>query len=98
MYYPFFKLAKRFQSIVYNNKERDAFLVVRDDGTIMEFVPSPSGLYYYDFNTSMKRQIKYQTSMVVNSVEELQRNYIEEARRLYVIMGRPSKADFHGML
>jgi hypothetical protein len=78
MYYPFFKLAKRFQSIVYNNKERDAFLVVRDDGTIMEFVPSPSGLYYYDFNTSMKRQIKYQTSMVVNSVEELQRNYTEK--------------------
>ena len=43
--------------------------------------------------------------MVVNSVAELRRNYtekelkkIDEARRLYVIMGRPSKADFYGMI
>jgi hypothetical protein len=49
--------------------------------------------------------LKNQTTMVVNSVGELRRNYtekelkrIEEARRLYVIMGRPSKADFFGMI
>jgi len=51
-------MAKRFQSIIYNHKERDAFLVMRDDGTLMEFVPSRSGLYYYDFNNSIKRQLK----------------------------------------
>jgi len=54
----FFNMAKRFQSIIYNHKERDAFLVMRDDGTLMEFVPSRSGLYYYDFNNSIKRQLK----------------------------------------
>jgi hypothetical protein len=32
----FFNMARRFRSIVYNNKERDAFLVTHDDGTIME--------------------------------------------------------------
>jgi hypothetical protein len=43
--------------------------------------------------------------MVVNPVAELRHNYtekelkkIEEARRLYVIMGRLSKADFYGMI
>ena len=51
----FFNMAKRFQSIVYNNQERDAFLVTRDNGSIMECVPSRSGLYYYDFNKSIKR-------------------------------------------
>jgi hypothetical protein len=70
----------------------------------MEFAPSQSGLYYYDFNKSIKRLTNH-TTMVVNSVAELRHNYtekelkkIEEARRLYVIMGRLSKADFYGMI
>jgi hypothetical protein len=101
----FHDMARRFSSIIYNNKEKDAFLVTRDDGTTMEFIPSAGGLYYYDFNHSIQWQVKKQTTMVVHSVEGLQRNYtekelkrVEEARRLYVIMGRPSKADFFEMI
>jgi hypothetical protein len=101
-----FNMARRFQSIVYNNKIRDAFLVTRDDGTIMEFVPSSDGLYNYDFNTSvMRHQEKTQNTMVIETVDELRRNYtarelkqLDEARRLYVIMGRPSRAYFQQML
>lgn len=44
-------------------------------------------------------------TMVVAAVDELRRNYtvrevkqMDEARRLYVIMGRPSKADFFKMI
>jgi hypothetical protein len=99
-----FNMAQRFQSIMYNNKICDAFLVTRDDGTIMEFVPSAEGLYYYNFNISLMRHQEKQitkNTMVVETVEELRRNYttrelkqMDEAQRLYVIMGRPSKVDF----
>jgi hypothetical protein len=78
---------------------------MRDVDTIMEFRPSPEGLYYYDFNTSINRQQRGEQTMVVESVEKLLRNYTEKeikraeaARRLYVMMGRPSKADFQKML
>jgi len=104
----FFNMARRFQSIVYNNKVCDAFMVTRDDGTVIKFVPSKEGLYYYDFKISLLRHQENsitQNAMVVATVDELRRNYtarelkqIEEARRLYVIMGRPAKADFLMML
>ena len=41
----FFNMARRFKSIVYDNKESNVFHVTRDDDTIMEFRPSPEGLY-----------------------------------------------------
>ncbi len=103
-----FNMARRFHSIQYNNKVCDAFLVTRDDGTIMEFVPSSEGLYYYDFNISVMRhqqQRNRHNTMMVATVDELGRNYtaremkqMDEARQLYVIMGRPSKADFLKMI
>jgi hypothetical protein len=94
----FHNMARRFQSIVNNNKVRDAFLVTRDDGMIMEFVPSVGGLYYYDFNISLMRHKdkSMQNTMMVETVQELHRNYtvrdlkqMDDAQRLYVIMGRP---------
>jgi hypothetical protein len=104
----FFNMARRFRSIVYNNEICDAFMVTRDDGTVMKFLPSKEGLYYYDFKISLKRHQEKnatQNAMVVTTVNELRRNYtarelkqIDEARRLYVIMGRPSKADFIQMI
>jgi hypothetical protein len=45
----FFNLARRYKSVVYDSKVKDAFIVTRDDGSILEFGPSPEGLYYYDF-------------------------------------------------
>jgi len=101
----FFNMANCFKSIVYNNKESNIFHVTRDDDTVMEFRPSPEGLYYYDFNNSILRQRREEDALVINAEEDLRRNYtdkelkrIEEARRLYDIMGRPSKADFQKML
>jgi hypothetical protein len=48
---------------------------------------------------------RIQKTLVVNSVEELRRNYtgrelqkVKAARRLYMMMGRPSKDDFQLML
>ena len=103
-----YNMAKRFKSIVYNSKMSDAFLVTRDDGTMMHFIPSAEGFHYYDFNISLRRhqeQQMMQNTMVVETVEELRRNYtirelkqMDEARRLYVIMGRPPKVDFLQML
>jgi len=95
----FFNITKRFKSAVYNNMEKDAFMVTRHDGTMIEFEPSSEGLYYYDFTKSIKRH--EQKTLVVDTVEELQQKFTrreiegaEKARRLYVIMGRPSEEAF----
>jgi hypothetical protein len=100
MFYLFFNIAKRFKSVTYNNRERDAFKVTRDDGSIIQFIPSKEGLYYYDFNDSIEWS-KSHSVMIVESVEQLKRNYnkreieaAEKARRLYVTMERPSEESF----
>ncbi len=62
---------------------RDAFIITRDDGSIMEFRPSDAGLYYYDFEESRRRtrhmqqleKEKSSLTMVVDTVEERQRNF-----------------------
>jgi hypothetical protein len=94
-------LTKRFKSVTCNNTDQDAFVVQRDDGTTMKFKPSEEGLYYYDFQESIDRQQKLHTSMVVTTVEEARTKFskreieaAETARRLYVILGRPSKKTF----
>ena len=98
----FYNMSRRFKSMTFNNRERNAFLVMRDDGSFIEFVPSSEGLYYYDSNNSINR-IKQspQRTMIVEAVEEIKRKYtkreIEQAdrvRRLYVILGRPSRESF----
>jgi hypothetical protein len=73
----FFNKSKHFKSVIYNNQEQDAFLVMRDDGSIFEFTPSKEGLYYYDFRNSIARSTMpaVQSTMVVESVEELKRNF-----------------------
>jgi hypothetical protein len=92
-------LTKRFKSVIYNNAEKDAFMVTQDDGTVIEFEPSNEGLYYYNFTKSIRKH--EQKTLVVDTVEELQRKFTrreiegaEKARRLYVIMGRPSEEAF----
>jgi hypothetical protein len=99
-----FNLVKRYKTVTYNSNEKDAFRVTRDDGTIIEFEPSIEGLYYYDFNKSFERHAT-KNSLVVNAVEELQRKYTrrevegaDRARRLYVIVGRPSEDAFKLMI
>jgi uncharacterized protein (DUF2164 family) len=102
----FFNMARRFKSITYNNQEKDAFVVQRDDNTVLEFCPSNEGLYYYNYNLSIKRSTQQtQSIMVIKTVDELRRNYTAKeikqadlARRLYVTMVRPSKEDFRNML
>jgi hypothetical protein len=92
----FSNMTKRFKSVRCNNQITDAFLVQRDDDTIMEFKPSPEGLYFYDFKESIKRkEIREEQAMVVTTVEEIKRNLTrreleaaEVARRLFVIVGR----------
>jgi hypothetical protein len=104
------KIIKRFKSVKYDNVVKDAFVVTRDDDSTMEFIPSREGLYHYDFLLSIKRRQeaekpKEQKAMVINTVEEVQWNFTkceiensEEARRLYVIMGRPSQKAFKDMV
>jgi hypothetical protein len=107
----FHKLTKQFKSVTYDNKVKDAFLVQRDDGSIMEFKPSEEGLYYYDFTQSIKRrkeqeeESKKEQAMMIKTVEGIQRNFTkreieaaEEARRMYVIVGRPSQKMFESLL
>jgi hypothetical protein len=103
----FFNISKRFKSVIYSNQEQDAFLVMRDDGSSFEFTPSKERLYYYDFRNSIARSTMpaVQSTMVVESVEELKKKIIawelkraETARRLHVMMGQPSISDFANMI
>jgi hypothetical protein len=50
----FFNMTKRFKSVRYDKTISDTFFVIRDDDTMMEFKPSPEGLYYYDFKESIR--------------------------------------------
>jgi hypothetical protein len=106
----FHHLAKRFKSVTYNNRIKDAFIVTRDDNSTMEFIPSAEGLYHYDFNLSVKRRkelesIKKETAMIIQTVDGIKRNflkkeieYADKAQRLYITVGRPSQKIFEEML
>ncbi len=109
----FFNLNKRFKRVTYDNTIQDAFMVECEDGTMMRFGPSKEGLYYYDFNESIKRKMEQeqketlleQPIMAIQTVEAIQRNFskrevegTEAAQRLYVIVGRPSKKAFEDIL
>lgn len=104
-------LSKRFKSVRYDNTKKDAFVITRDDGSEMEFIPSKEGLYHQDLNISIKRKqelknVKIQQKiLVINIVEEIKRNFtkkeiekVDETRRLDVIVGRPSRKAFEEMI
>jgi hypothetical protein len=80
----FFNLTKRFASVVYDNKIRDAFTVTRDDGTMLDFIPSDDGLYYYDFNQSVRRKVEsiQERTMVVTTIEEIKRKFSKREKQL----------------
>ncbi len=80
-------MAKRFKSVIYDSKQQDAFLMTQNSIERQKDI------------TNMQRML------VVNSVDEIRRNYtgrelerVEVARRLHVMMGRPSKDDFRSMI
>jgi len=52
----FHNIVKMFGLVKYDNNHIDAFIVTRDDGLVIEFIPSEEGLYYYDFNKSIERK------------------------------------------
>jgi hypothetical protein len=102
---PFYNLSKRFKSVTYDNNKKDAFIVERDDGSKMEFIPSKEGLYHYDFKLSIERckeqRKPAEKTMVIQKVEGIKRNFsrreidqANEAQRLYVILGRLSQKAF----
>lgn len=104
----FFRMAKRFK-VKYDNMMKDAFEITRNDGSKLEFIPLEEGLYHYDFNLSIKRKLemekKNEKVMVINTVENIKRNFMkkelekaDQARRLYVIVGRPSRKAFEEMI
>jgi hypothetical protein len=49
-------MTRRFKSVVYDNRQQDAFIVTRDDNTTFTFVPLKEGLYFYDFQNSINRE------------------------------------------
>lgn len=67
-------------SVTYDNQVKDAFMVKRDNGPIMEFVPSAEGLYYYNFEQSIKRKQEQEAenTMIVKTVEGVQRNVAKQ--------------------
>jgi VCBS repeat-containing protein len=75
----FHHLAKRFKSVTYNNRIKDAVIVTRDDNSTMEFILSAEGLYHYDFNLTVERRkelesIKKETTMIIQTVDGIKRN------------------------
>jgi hypothetical protein len=102
-------LAKRFKSVKYNDRIKDAFIVTRDDDAMMEFVPSGEGLDHYNFNLSVKRRkelesLKKETAIMIQTVDGLKRNFWKEienadkARRLYATIRRPLLKIFEEMI
>ncbi len=88
---------------------KDAFIVTRDDGSNMEFVPSAEGLHHCSFSLSIKQKKEQENetekTTVIKTLEYVQRNFTkreleqaEEAQRLDVIVGRPSQKFFEQML
>lgn len=56
----------------FDNKVKDVFVVMRDNGSTMEFIPSKEGLYQYDFNWSVQwkhqlhlKKIQSETAMMI---------------------------------
>jgi hypothetical protein len=106
----FHHLAKRFKSVSYNNRIKDAFIVTRDDNSMMDFVPSAEGLYHCDFNLSVKRRkelesLKKETTMMIQTVTGIKRIFLkkeidnaDKAQRLYVTVRRPSQKIFEEMI
>jgi hypothetical protein len=95
--------------MTYDNKMKDAFVIKRDDGSEIEFIPSKEGLYHYDFNISIKRRIALESLkkkvLVVSTVDEMKRNFTkgeikraDKPQRLYVIIGRLSQKAFEDMI
>jgi len=75
----FYNLSKRFKSVTYDNNKKDAFIVERNDGSKMEFIPSKEGLYHYDFKLSIERckeqRKPAERTMVIQTVEGIKRNF-----------------------
>jgi hypothetical protein len=75
----FYNLSRRFKSVTYDNNKKDAFIVERDDGSKMEFIPSKEGLYHYDFKLSIERckeqKKPAERTMVIQTVEGIKRNF-----------------------
>jgi hypothetical protein len=77
----FYNMAKKFKSLKYDNTKRDAFVVTRDDGSTFEIIPSPDGLYYYDFSNSVKlykNLLENQHVMVIDTVDDLKEISLNE--------------------
>jgi hypothetical protein len=79
----FYKLTKRFKLVTYDNKRKDTFVIERDDGLQMEFLPSDEGLYHYDFNLSIKRRLEKENqpskkTMMIQTVEGVKRNFMKK--------------------
>ena len=60
--------------VTYDNRKKDAFVVERDDGSEMEFLPSDERLYHYDFNLSIKMRLDKEKqgsekTMMIQTVE-----------------------------
>jgi len=105
----FCNLSRRFKSVTHDNNKKDAFIVERDEGSKMEFIPSKEGLYHYDFKLIIERckeqKKPAERTMVIQTVEGIKRNFnkkeidqANEARRLYVILGRPSHKVFEDIM
>ncbi len=71
----FFRIAKRFNSVKYGNNLKDAFMITQDDGMVMQFNPSREGLYYYDFNHSIKQNSEEKPTMMITTVEDIKRKF-----------------------
>jgi len=91
----------------YDNRQKDAFIATRDNGSEMEFIPTREEIYHYDFTLSIERRKEMERNrvMMIKTVDEIKRNFTkkdiekaDEARRLFVIIGRPSQKIFKEMI
>ena len=87
------KLVKEKYHIQYNSDEKDGFVVTKPNGERFKFIQSSSGLHYLDM-TNLDPDKTVDTSLVVNTVAENEKNYTNNdylralwARELQIMVG-----------
>ena len=98
------KVVQRYR-VTQDSSKYAGIRVYLDDGSILPFTKSKGGLYYYDATPPTKTKKTVKAYCLVTTLEEnlknftrRQRNGIEQAHRVYILVGRPSHDNFLRMI
>ena len=86
--------------ITFDSNEEDAFLVHKNDGSVLKFIKSKKGLYYYDVRNAKRKE-----TLLLNSVDDNETLFSKRqlkraklAMKIYGMVGRPGYQSFKQMI